>query len=325
LSVVSPCFNEEDNLERFLRAAEDLREWCQQHELRLELIIVDDGSTDASRRMIASYCATASWLKAVFNSRNLGVYRTSYHGLRYCTGQWVVPMFPVDLQDPLDVLIELLEAKRSSTAAAVLGKKIAREESAVMAALRRVFYRIVAGFSSNRIERNVGEFGVLDRWITDECLRRDDYYPFLRGMIANITDDVQTVDYVWRRRTGGRSKHDLLALYEHAINGLVSTGRSFIRPIVVLGFLIGATSFIFALANVAIWLFVPSAFALSGLPTLIVGLFFLMGIVLLVLGLLGEYVYAIHAQVRGADRAIASRLLNIESPQVEGGVTLDSL
>jgi len=318
LSVVSPCYNEEANLDMFFNAVEDLRKWCAQQDIDLEVVIVDDGSTDASRRMIEKYCATAAWVKAVFNARNLGVYRTSYHGLRYCTGEWIVPMFPVDLQDPPDVLKQLIATKLETNAAAVMGKKVGREESALMAASRRLFYLIVSNMSSNKLEKNAGEFGVLDRWIVDECLRRDDYYPFLRGMIANITDQIVNVDYVWKRRTAGVSKHNLILLYDHAINGMVSTGRSFIRPIVVLGFIVGISSFLFALTNVALWLFIPDSFALSGLPTLIVGLFFLMGVVLVVLGLLGEYIYAVHAQVRGADRAIHSKLINIEPEKGDG-------
>jgi glycosyltransferase involved in cell wall biosynthesis len=315
LSIVSPCYNEEANLDMYFNAVQDLRDWCMQRKIEIEVIIVDDGSKDASRRMIENQCAKSPWVKAVFNARNLGVYRTSYHGLRYCTGQWVVPMFPVDLQDPPDVLKELLEAKMKTNAAAVMGRKVGREEAPLMAASRRFFYLIVSTLSSNKLERNAGEFGVLDRWIADECLRRDDYYPFLRGMIANITDDIVNVDYVWRRRKAGLSKHNLVMLYDHAINGLVSTGRSFIRPIVVLGFIIGISSFLFALTNLLLWLLIPGSFALSGLPTLIVGLFFLMGVVLVVLGLLGEYIYAVHAQVRGADRPIHSRLINIDSKE----------
>jgi glycosyltransferase involved in cell wall biosynthesis len=312
LSVVSPCYNEEANLNMFFNAVQDLREWCMQREIDLEVIIVDDSSKDDSRRMIEQYCGKAGWVRAVFNARNLGVYRTSYHGLRYCTGQWIVPMFPVDLQDPPDVLKQLIESKVKTNAPAVMGKKVGREESPLMAASRKLFYLIVSNLSSNKLEKNAGEFGVLERWIVDECVKRDDYYPFLRGMIANVTDEIVNVDYVWKRRTAGVSKHNLVLLYDHAINGLISTGRSFIRPIVVLGLVVGTSSFLFALTNLVLWIFMPESFGLSGLPTLIVGLFFLLGLLLVVLGLLGEYIYAVHAQVRGADRPIHSKLINID-------------
>jgi glycosyltransferase involved in cell wall biosynthesis len=317
VSVVSPCYNEQATLDSFFEAILDLRAWCSEKSYELEIVLVDDGSSDNSREMIASFCAQHAWTKAAFNSRNMGVYRTSYLGLRYCTGEWIVPMFPVDLQDPLDVLKELLDAKAQTGAAAVMGKKIDREESAVMAAMRKLFYVLITSLSSHQLERNAGEFGVLDRWIVDECLRRDDYYPFLRGMIANITGDVVNVEYVWRRRAAGASKHNLVLLYDHAVNGLVSTGRSFIRPIVVLGIIIGLSSFLFAMTNVVIWFVRPGSFALSGLPTLIVGLFFLMGMVLVVLGLLGEYIFAIHEQVRGSGRAIPAKLINIASDEGE--------
>ena len=115
------------------------------------------------------------------------------------------------------------------------------------------------------------------------------------------------------RREAGVSKHNLILLYDHAINGLVSTGRSFIRPIVALGLLLGLASFLFALTNVVLWLVRPGLFAVSGLPTLIVGLFFLLGVVLVVLGLLGEYIYAVHAQVRNLDRPVPAKLINVKS------------
>ncbi len=313
VSIVSPCYNEEANLESYIEAILDLRAWFAEKGYELEIVIVDDGSSDDSRQMIESLCSQHAWVKAVFNARNQGVYRTSYHGLRYCTGDWIVPMFPVDLQDPPEVLKQLLEAKARTNASAVMGKKVGREESPIMAGLRKLFYVVITALSSNPLERNAGEFGILDRWIIEECLRRDDYYPFLRGMIANITSDIVNVDYVWKRREAGVSKHNLILLYDHAINGLVSTGRSFIRPIVVLGLLLGLASFLFALTNVVLWLVRPDAFAVSGLPTLIVGLFFLLGVVLVVLGLLGEYIYAVHAQVRGLDRPVPAKLINMKS------------
>ena len=312
LSVVSPCYNEEDNLEMFFEAIEDLRNWCKQRDIDLEVIIVDDGSTDDSRHMIEKYCAKAKWVKAVFNARNVGVFRTSYHGLKYATGEWVVPMFPVDLQDPPDVLKQLVVTKETTNATAVMGRKVGREELPLTAALRKLFYVILSNVSSHKIEKNAGEFGVLDCWIVDECIRRDDYYPYIRGIIANVTDDIIKVDYVWKRRAAGSSKHNFLLMYDHAINGLISTGRSFIRPIIVLGFVVGISSFLFAITNLTLWIFAPGSFGLSGLPTLIVGLFFLTGVILMVLGLLGEYIYAVHAQVRGADRVIHSKLINID-------------
>jgi glycosyltransferase involved in cell wall biosynthesis len=312
VSIVSPCYNEQDNLSNCFEALKDLQTWHVQKGLELEVIIVDDGSRDNSRNMIWSFCSKNPWAKGVFNSRNFGVYRTAYHGLRYCRGQWIVPMFPVDLQDPPEVLKKLIEAKAATNAAAVMGRKIGREESPVMAGLRKLFYLIAARLSSYKLQQNAGEFGVLDRWIVEELLRRDDYYPFLRGMIANITADIVTVDYVWQRRTAGVSKHNLVLLYDHAMNGLISTGRSFIRPIVIFGFLVGFSSFVFAFFNVLLWILNPSSFAISGLPTLIVGLFFLMGVLFMALGLLGEYVVAIHAQVRGYDRVLPAVLLNIE-------------
>ena len=238
------------------------------------------------------------------NKRNYGVYRSSYIGLKYAKGQWIVPMLPVDMQDPIETLEEMIVLKSKSTKTGVFGKKTDRQEGFFTKNLRLAYYRILNFTSPRKTNQNVGEFGVIDRWVVDECLIRNDYYPYLRGMISNITDDIQFHEYVWESRLFGISKHNYIKLYDHAINGFISSGAHFFRPLTLGGFLISFFSILFALLNIGLYIFNRSLFEIDGIATIIVFGSFSFGFLFIFLGLLGEYILAIHAQVRGLDLSL---------------------
>lgn len=301
VSIISPCYNEELNLEHYFKSLKDLKNKLADR-IDLEVIIVDDNSKDSSATLISKFSNENKWVTPVFNSRNYGVYRTSYRGLHYATGEIVVPMFPVDLQDPPDVLYQLILKKINSKVTGVFGKKIKREENFILASMRNIFYFLLDKFSNKQTNRNVGEFGVVDKWVINECITRNDYYPYLRGMISNITSDLEFVDYVWKKRIAGKSKHNLVNLYDQAMNAFVSSGTHFFRPLVILGFLISMASICFSILNVFLYFSDKQLFEFHGIASLIVITSFLFGFLIIFMGFMGEYIIAIHSQVRGLDR-----------------------
>lgn len=305
LSIVSPCFNEELNLLFFFEEIDKLLNKVKKDfNLDLEVIIVDDGSTDSSRDIIKGFAKNNNFIIPVFNPRNYGVYRASYAGLKIASGDIVVPMFPVDLQDPPDVLYDLIAAKINIGSTGVFGRKVDREEGVILSGLRNFFYILLDFISNSSVNRNVGEFGVLDKWVIDECIKRNDYYPYLRGMFSNISSDFRYIDYTWKKRINGKSKHNLLNLYDHAMNAFVSSGAHFFRPLVFIGFLISIISVLFSVLNLGLYIYDRELFSFRGIASIIIMFSFFFGFVLAFLGFLGEYVVAIHSQVRGFDRTI---------------------
>ena len=299
ISIVSPCFNESENLSNYFNSIKEISLAFPEH--IFEIVIVDDFSTDSSREMILHESEKNPNIVPVLSPRNYGVYKTTYAGLRFATGDLIVPMFPVDLQDPPEVLIQMIAIKLSSSFTGVFGRKIGREESFPLKQIRTLFYSILSLISSNNINKNVGEFGIVDRWVIDACLLRNDYYPFIRGIISNITSDILFFEYTWQKRSHGKSNHNYVTLYDHGLNAFISSGAHFFRPLVFFGFAVSFASILFGMLNIFLYFFDSALFQLRGIASIIVLLSIFFGLIFIFLGFIGEYIMAIHAQVRGID------------------------
>jgi hypothetical protein len=180
-----------------------------------------------------------------------------------------------------------------------------------MKSIRRLYYKVVSGFSSITIPKYAGEFQLVDKWVIDELVKHDDYYPYIRGRIAAITSDAVGLSYTWKARKHGVTKHNILHLYDQGINGIISTSILPLRLMVLIGLLLSIGSFSFSLFQIVAYFFLDSEATIRGVPTIIVGLFFLIGVLFIFLGVIGEYVGAIHSQVRGYNNPIAMKVINI--------------
>ena len=312
LTIVSPCFNEIYNIKDCYEEVKKIFELEPLNQYLREHIIVDDFSTDGTKEILIEFEKNDKRIKVIFNARNFGVYRTSYHGLKYATGSVIVPMLPVDLQDPPEFINEMLKKKLETGHSVVYGIRYEREESFIMKQVRRLYYVLLDKSSSIKIPRYAGEFQVIDRWVINEVIKEPDYYPFLRGKIAAVTSDSIGMHYTWKKRQGGKTNHNLLDLYDQGINGLISTSILPLRFMALLGLILSVGSIIFAVLQVVLYYYADNSNVIRGVPTIIAGLFFLVGILFLFLGVLGEYIGAIHSQVRGKENPIAMKTFNIK-------------
>lgn len=300
ISIISPCYNEEKSLPLFFIEIEKLTKLLK-NKAYLEFIVVDDNSKDSSVELLKTFKKKNKLLRLIKNPRNYGVYKTTYIGHSYATGELIVPMFPVDLQDPPDVLYKMIMLKIKSTKTGIFGRKIYREENFLLRNTRIFFYYVLEKFNKNTVYKNTGEFGIVDRWVIDSCLKRNDYYPYLRAMISNITSDLDFVDYVWKKRLSGKSNFNFINLYDHAMNAFLSSGTKFFRPLFFLGFVISLFAVFFSFINIYLYFFGKGLFETKGIASLLVLTSLFSGFVITFLGLLGEYILAIHSQVRGID------------------------
>lgn len=311
LSIISPCFNEIENIRACHEAVKAIFEIDPLSGMEREHIIVDDFSTDGTRRILKEIAAADPNVKVVFNARNYGVYRTAYHGLKYASGDLVVPMLPVDLQDPPAFIVDMVKYKCQRNISVVYGIRYQRNENIFMKWIRRAYYVLLVRSASVKIPMYAGEFQVIDRWVAEKVIEIDDYYPFIRGRIANITSDSEGMHYTWQSRKHGRTKHNWIILYDHGVNGLISTSILPMRIMVFLGFIICAASILLAFLQLLAYLALDSTNAARGIPMVITGLFFMVGILFTFLGIMGEYISAIHSQIRGFSRPVAMETLNI--------------
>ena len=309
VSVITPCFNEELNLEECHRAlaavfARELPD-CE-----LEHIFCDNASTDGSVEVLRRLAREDKAVKVVLNARNYGPFRSTFNGLRHARGDAVVVMLAADLQDPPEVIADFVREWRAG-AEVVYGVRSQRDEHLLMRGIRKLYYRMVSRFAGIDIPLDVGEFQLVDRKVLEALLEHEDYYPYIRGMIANCGFRTKGVSYVWRARRRGMSKNRFYHLVDQGLNGLISFTNLPMRIAMFAGFAIALFSFVYAAATMVANLIAHGELTVPGIPTLIVALFFFGGVQLMFLGIIGEYVSAIHFQVRKRPLVVERERINL--------------
>lgn len=309
ISIVSPCFNEERNVRICYETVRDIFE-LECPDCELEHIFADNCSTDGTVAILREIAAKDRRVKVVCNSRNFGVFRSTFNALRYATGDACVVMMPVDLQDPPSLIPQFIQLWRDGHDV-VAGERAERLESLPMRAARRTFYRLVQRLSGFDIPENVGEFQLIDRKVLDAVLKFDDHYPYIRGIIASCGFKRTLVPYTWGRRARGLSNIRLWESIDHAINGILSFTNVPMRLCTLGGVTIAGLCVIYAIYSLVLSVLWPEV-APRGTASLVVGMFFLFSIQLLLFGLLGEYITSIHFQVRRGPLVIERERINID-------------
>ena len=313
ISVVSPCFNEEENVAECHRVVKELFETHLPGYGR-EHVFVDNASTDRTVEILRGIAAEDPDTKVVVNARNFGVFRSSFNGLRYATGDAILVLLPVDLQDPPELLPEFVQLWEQGYEV-VAGVRATREEGPVLRLARGLFYRIVNGLSDFELTPGVGEFQLVDRKVLDAVLAHNDKYPYIRGILASVGFKRIIRPYTWKARKRGISKHNLPILIDQALNAIFSFTRAPMRFCTIAGVVISVLCILFSIVSVLAYFF-GSDLVPRGTTTIIVSLFFLSGIQLFFIGMLGEYITSIHNQVRGGPLVVERERINIDPEHV---------
>lgn len=308
ISVVTPCFNEELSIRDCYEATRVVFE-TQLPEFDYEHVFCDNYSTDATRSILREIAKADPRVKVIFNSRNFGPGNSMFNGLTATTGDAVVPFMPADCQDPPEVIPIFIE-KWKAGADVVFGVRAKREESRVLHSIRKIYYRSVNKLANITIPVNVGDFTLIDRRVVDSIKNIDDYYPYLRGLIANTGFETASVSYTWKSRKRGISKNNAYALVDQGLNGLISFTNIPMRLVMFFGFGTALLAIMYAIFSVLVHLIFRPEGLQPGIETLIVGLFFFSGVILFSVGVLGEYVSAIHSQVRKRPLVIEQERIN---------------
>ncbi len=308
ISVISPCFNEELNVKECYKAVNAVfKEYLSDYDY--EHIFTDNSSNDNTVNILRKIAADDKRVKVIVNSRNFGPLKSTFNGVLRSSGDAVLVMLAVDLQDPPELIPEFVK-KWEEGFKIVAGSRREREEGIIMRNTRKLFYHLVLKLSYVSIPPYVGEFQLIDKVIVDKLREFDDYNPYIRGMIANCGYETIIIPYKWKSRKKGKSKLKLYQLFDIAFNGMISFSNVPMRGAIVLGTLISITSLTYAIIMLIINIIFYRIIAPPGIATLITALFFFSGVNLLFLGLLGEYICAIHSQVRKKPLVIEKETIN---------------
>lgn len=308
ISVVIPTYNEEDNV---IPMTEALTEIFEKELARYdyEIIFIDNHSKDRTRILLRNICSRNKHVKAIFNARNFGQMRSPVHGLKQAYGDCVIRL-TADFQDP-PAMIPVFVREWEAGSKIVIGIKNKTEEGAVMAWVRRQYYKLLRKITDIGHIENFTGFGLYDKAFVDVIRNVHDPMPYLRGMIAELGFDYKTILYDRPNRRAGKSKNNFYTLYDYAMVGITSYSKVVLRIATFIGFFIGLTSIIVALVYLILKLIHWDWFH-AGIAPLVIGQFFLGGVQLFFIGLMGEYILSINTRVLGRPLVVEEERLNFD-------------
>lgn len=292
ISIVTPCFNEEANIEQLYERIKAVLGSIPQYSY--ELIFIDNASTDNTVLKIKELIKSDSNVRLIVNARNFGHIRSPYYGLMQAKGDAVVLMAS-DLQDPPEVLLEFI-SKWESGFKIVAGVKTTSEESKIFFLIRKSYYALVQRIADIKLISNFTGFGLYDQEVIEIMRRLDDPYPYLRGLVCEIGFDVAEVAFKQPVRKRGITKNNFYTLYDMAMLGITSHSKVPLRLAVFGGFCLSGLSLLLAFLYLVLKLVAWNSIQFGTAP-LLIGLFFFSSVQLFFLGLLGEYVSSIHTQI----------------------------
>jgi glycosyltransferase involved in cell wall biosynthesis len=309
ISIVTPCYNEADNVQELHARLVLVREQLPQY--RFEHIFIDNASTDGTVAQIKEIMARDRSVRLIVNARNFGHIRSPYHGILQGAGDAVVCMAS-DLQDPPELVPALVRAWESGYRVVAAIKEGSRE-SRSMWLLRSAYYRLVRKLAEVQLLEHFTGFGLYDRRVIEVLRKLDDPYPYFRGLIAEIGFPVARVPYQQPGRKRGITKNNFYTLYDMAMLGITSHTKIPIRLATMAGFCLSIISFSISLTYLVLKLLLWDRFQLGTAP-LLIGMFFFGSVQIFFIGLIGEYVASIHTQVLRRPLVVEQERLNFDAP-----------
>ncbi len=308
ISVVTPLFNEEDNVTDL---CDRIAAVMQTLPYEYEHVCIDNCSKDGTVAMLRERAANDPRLKIIVNTRNFGHIRSPYYGLLQASGDAAV-IIAGDLQDPPEMIPQFI-AEWESGYKVVMAVKPDSEESSAFSFIRKVYYRLVNRISEVPLINNATGAGLYDRVVLDVLRRIKDPYPYARGLVCEIGYPIATIPFKQPRRTRGVTSQNFYTLYDLAMLGITKHSRLPLRLMTMLGFGLSCLSLLAALgyfmAKIIFW----NSFEL-GLAPVLIGMFFFGAMQLFFLGLLGEYIGAIQTQVRNLPLVVEAERINFKQP-----------
>jgi polyisoprenyl-phosphate glycosyltransferase len=308
ISVVTPCYEEEANVRQLYERISDV---FATHfpDFEYEQIYIDNASKDRTVSLVKELCAVDKRVKLIVNTRNFGHIRSPFHGMMAARGDAVILMAS-DLQDPPECIVEFIENWRKGYKL-VVGIKKQECNAPVMGFVRKKYYQLLSVLADVEIIKDFTGFGLYDREVIDTMHNMHDAYPYVRGIISELGYEAARVEFVKPPRRGGITHNNFYTLYDMAMLGITNHSKVPLRLATMLGLGLSLVSLGVGLLYLVYKLLFWHDFALGVAPMLI-GLFFFGSVQLFFLGIVGEYVGALHTQVLARPMVIEKERVNFE-------------
>jgi len=307
ISINTPCFNEEANVEEVYRRVRDVMASLGKY--RYEHVFIDNCSSDRTVEILKQIAAQDTNVRIIVNARNFGHVRSPIYGAFQTRGDAVIGIV-ADLQDPPEMIPQLI-AEWEKGYAMVLTIKRTSEENPLMFWIRKRYYKLVNRLSSIQTFENFTGFGLYDRRVVDIIKSFDDPYPYFRGIIAEIGLPWKAVEYDQPRRKRGITKNNFYTLYDLAMLGITNLSKVPLRLVTFLGFISAVFSIFVGLGYLVYKLLYWDRFSL-GVAPIVIGIFLFSSVQLISVGIIGEYIGSIHTYVQKRPLVVEKERINFE-------------
>ncbi len=304
LSVVSPVYGCSTSLvELYIRLKKTLTTITDNY----EIIFVNDGSPDNDWEIITKIAKNDDKVKGICFSRNFGQHYAINAGLEYSKGEWVVVM-DCDLQDRPEEIFKLYETAALGYSI-VLGKRSTRKDTVIKKLLSKVFYKVLSYFTETKQDYSIANFGIYNRKVVDAILKMKDHFRYFPAKVKWVGFKSTTIDVEHSERKSGKSMYSFRKLRRLGINVILSFSDKPLRLTLKFGLLISFSSMIFALYN--LYKYLNGEIVVSGWTSLIISIWFLSGIIIFVLGVVGLYIGKIFDKVKDRPLYIVDDTINL--------------
>ncbi|WP_082656899.1 glycosyltransferase family 2 protein [Pseudomonas citronellolis] len=290
ISLLVPVLNEEEAIPLFYKA---VRESEALNNFKIEIVFINDGSTDHTKSVIQNLMLTDKEVILVDFTRNFGKEAAIFAGLDHASGDALIPI-DVDLQDPIEVIPDLIR-KWQEGADTVLAKRIDRSsDSLLKRKTAEWFYKLHNQISLVKIEENVGDFRLLSRKTVEHIRRLPERNLFMKGILSWVGGKIEIVEYTRAQRVAGKSKFNGWKLWNLALEGITSFSTFPLRIWTYIGFIVAALAFLYGawmITDKLVW-----GNEVKGYPSILVSILFLGGVQLIGIGVLGEYIGRIYIE-----------------------------
>jgi len=312
ISVVTACYNEEQNVAEVYRQVREVMQSLPPRDgepYTWEHLFIDNASSDRTVEILRSICAEDRRVKVIVNTRNFGHIRSPFHGLLEARGDAVISIV-ADLQDPPEMIREFVARWEEGYRVVVAVKKESLERKS-MFFVRTLYYKILGRLSDVPLIENFTGFGLYDRVVMDKLREIDDPYPYFRGLICDLGYERIEIPYVQPDRVRGVTKNNFYSLYDMAMLGITNHSKVPLRLAAMAGFLLSLLALLAALVYLVLKLAFWSEFNL-GLAPLLIGIYFFGSVQLFFIGVLGEYILSIHTQVYHRPLVVEKERINFD-------------
>jgi len=292
ISVIIPTYNEEANINMLY---ERLTGVMQQMALKYELIFVNDGSKDKTISLIKALADQHEQVRFIDLSRNFGHQIAVSAGLDYSVGDAVV-IIDADLQDPPELIIDMYKKMDEGFQVVYAKRKSRKGESFFKLWTAKVFYRILSKITSVSIPVDTGDFRIIDRKVVDVLNSMPEKHKFLRGQIAWIGFNQTYIEYERQERFAGETGYPFSKMLKFALDGITAFSDLPLKLVTYFGFIVSFISFLLMLY--ALYARFISRDYEPGWTSLMLVTLFIGGIIMIALGVIGEYLSRIDGNIR---------------------------